>query len=734
MSNFCSDCQNILRVVDQLFTDGRIHGFVGECYVSNPFVGGVQAWTKAAKEGTCDLCFITYFHPEDELMKDILSDVSKDAGLTWLLDWHLGDWVQLSLKCETGQYVGIEVCFQRKSMTNKEVLQLKALGGEKGSSTWDPRTAKTIRDWLQECISSHHECNSPSNFVLPMRLLDVNPAEARAAAPITVDDFNNLSIDASPQVNLCSTKDLPNDTKYLTLSHCWGTGVSIKLSNKLLGTYENQIPLEDLLIPEAKVFRDAIWITRCLGYRYLWIDALCINQEDQDEKSVEVSRMDQIFSGTEANLSAASASSGADGMIFNRKHSLYELFPCEWKTLDKIHDGKLQEKKDYLVVHVPRENIPKEPVNRRAWVFQERILAPRVIHFCNNTVHRECSREDITQLQDYSPWVVAEKGVGSSHIKYAPYNDMEGFDDTKIEKKDWCYRFRGLVQRYSPTLLTFPQDRLASFAGIAKSISIYGGLSEDEYFAGLWEPDLPRALLWHARNHFGERKWDPERIGYISPSWSWAGCEAPRILCGREHLDSWEDLVVVLHVWTVPFIPKGSRFGALSDGGMTLKGRLVEVHRKRIGDAFLLSVRDGDSTFENELYLEVRPSQSLAEFENYFGGGLKEVNILWDRYTKARERVKLPAQPIDASLGLGSWGKIEPEVLYLLPIGQGPTIELYGKEDSLTMEGLVLRRDNITGRFRRVGTFETCPPYPVGANSELRLRLLKVPETELTII
>ncbi|RFN43502.1 heterokaryon incompatibility protein [Fusarium flagelliforme] len=721
MSNFCPDCQNILRAVDQLFTDGRIDDFVEECYVSNPFVGGVRGWTKAAKEGTCDLCFITYFHFEHELMTKILSETFQDAGLTWLLDWHPGDWAQLSLKCETGQYVGTE---------------LKALGGEKGSSTWGPRTAKTMRDWLHECISSHHECSSFSNFAFPMRLLDVNPAGTRAAVPITVDDINNLSINALPQVNLCSTNDLPSDTKYLTLSHCWGTEVSIRLSNKLLGTYENQIPLEDLLSPEAKVFREAIWITRCLGYRYLWIDALCINQDDDDEKSAEISRMDQIFSGAEANLSAASASSGADGMIFNRKHSLYELFLCEWKTgaPGRVHGGKFQEKKDYLVVKVPRENIDKEPVNKRAWVFQERILAPRVIHFCRNSIHRECIREYTEELLDYSPWVTVQQGFSSPHINDAPYDSKEGFNGIKPEKKDWCYRFRILLQRYSPTLLTFPQDRLASFAGIAKRISINGGLDEDEYFAGLWEPDLPRALLWHARNHFGERKWDPERIGYISPSWSWAGCEAPMILYGREHLYSWENLVEVIHVWTVPLIPKGSLFGALSDGGMTLKGRLVEVHRKRIGDAFLVSVRDEDSNFENELYLEVRPSQTIAEFENHSEGGMKEVNILWDRFAKARERVKLPAQPIDASLDLSSWDKIEPEVLYFLPIGQGPTREVYRKEDSLTMEGLVLCRDDTTGKFRRVGTFETCPPYPVGANRELRLRLLNVPETDLTIV
>ncbi|RBR25503.1 uncharacterized protein FIESC28_01741 [Fusarium coffeatum] len=703
MPHLCYNCQVILCAIDQRFTDGGINDSGDKYYNSSLFTGGFRGWITAATEGTCDLCSLTYFNPEPDLYKEALDEISHHGEMTCILT---------------------------------AVLQLKALGGEAGSSTWGPRTVTAIRGWLDECISSHDECRTPSNFALPMRLLDVSPAGTRTAVPTTVDDINSLSIDVLPQVKLFSTADLPSDTKYLTLSHCWGTGVSMKLPNKLLNIYESQIPLVDLSSPEAKVFKEAIWITRCLGYRYLWIDALCINQEDETEKSIEISQMDQIFSGAEANLSATSASSGADGMIFNREHSLYELFPCEWKepALEKTQDEMLQEKKDYLVVRVPREIIVCEPVNKRAWVFQERILAPRVIHFCRNRIHWECTRETATELQNYSPWIIEEKGIGYSHTKYARYASMEGIDDTKMGKKDWCHRFRGLVDHYSYTSLTFPQDRLASLADIAKKISVDGGLRENEYFAGLWGPDLPEALMWKANHKAGVRKWDPEHVGYIGPSWSWAGCEAETIIGGKDYRDEWESLVTVIHVWTVPNIPGGSRFGALADGALILKGRLVEMHRKRIGDAFVVSIRDGDSNSERKLYFEARTAQSIKEWENHPAGIMKQLSICWDRYTMAFDRAALPAQQVDTSLDLSSWPKIEPEVFYLLPICQYPMPHLSREDNCFPVEGLVLCRDDTTGSFRRVGIFNTCVAWAVGTNKELKLRLLKVPETELTIV
>ncbi|KAF3808731.1 hypothetical protein GCG54_00010920 [Colletotrichum gloeosporioides] len=64
----------------------------------------------------------------------------------------------------------------------------------------------------------------------------------------------------------------------------------------------------------SDVFKDAIRITRCLGFRYLWPDSICINQDNPVEKALAISRMVRIYQCSQLNLSATSDSS----LIFQR--------------------------------------------------------------------------------------------------------------------------------------------------------------------------------------------------------------------------------------------------------------------------------------------------------------------------------------------------------------------------------------------------------------------------------
>ncbi|CEF78928.1 hypothetical protein FGSG_04011 [Fusarium graminearum PH-1] len=671
MPKSCADCQTILRSVEQVFSDGLNNKPDADPFspvATGRFTNGLQSWEKAATQGTCTLCKIMYFCPRSE------------------------------------------------------THQFESLGGQVGTSTWGPRAANSLRHWLDGCIESHDECQGLPDSSLPMRLIEVMPPGTDYRAAVTVDNINALSIDAMSHVKLLSTADQPGDVKYLTLSHCWGESVPIKLLNKLKSIYAKQIPIEDLLQPEAKVFREAMWVTRCLGYRYLWIDALCINQEDENEKAIEVARMDQIYSGATVNLSATSASCGAEGMIFTRQESLYELFPCNCKTVEMG-----QEKHDYLVAYVDENKLDEEPANTRAWVFQERILAPRVIHFCRNKIFRECSQEQMDELQDYSPWISIPKQASQAHINLISDEGLDGLG----KEQDFYHQFRSRLEIYSRTALSFPQDRLSSVAGISKAIGRYMGLGEDEYFAGVWRNDLPKALLWKTRYSLGNKNWDPENAGYISPSWSWAGCEAPDI---RQKLDTppFEDLIEVINIWTVPEKPGGSHFGKIRDGRLTLRGRLFEIHRKRIGDGFLISVQDGNAGLKDELYFESKSLQTTRESEKRTEGTLKEVDIYWDRYTKDLERVILPLWQVDASLDSVPWDDVDPEILYFLPISQFTYQERAGTR--ILMVGLVLQHDDSTGRYRRIGLFEIEEPKWDGSNHELRMRLLKGSMVELTII
>jgi len=134
-----------------------------------------------------------------------------------------------------------------------------------------PHCLKLAQHWLSSCTSLHVECQPPSalgfpssiakllslNHPLPTRVIDVGPSDGSRSPFLWV-----------PQVGKMG--------KYITLSHCWGplphfTTTSHNLADRLHG-----IRLADL----PKTFRDAVAITRALGVRYLWIDSLCIIQDD----------------------------------------------------------------------------------------------------------------------------------------------------------------------------------------------------------------------------------------------------------------------------------------------------------------------------------------------------------------------------------------------------------------------------------------------------------------------
>ncbi|KAF2866326.1 heterokaryon incompatibility protein-domain-containing protein, partial [Massariosphaeria phaeospora] len=135
----------------------------------------------------------------------------------------------------------------------------------------------------QECLSSHDECCLYQKAALykPSRLIDTQ-------------------IEDRSQLRLVFPKDA---VPYLTLSHCWGSADSIKLSyanlDRLLDGFDDQ----DL----PRLFRDCVTVVRRLGFRYLWIDSLCILQDSTEDWLHEAGRMGDIYRGSICTIAAVSA-------------------------------------------------------------------------------------------------------------------------------------------------------------------------------------------------------------------------------------------------------------------------------------------------------------------------------------------------------------------------------------------------------------------------------------------
>jgi len=152
-------------------------------------------------------------------------------------------------------------------------------------------TIAMIRWWLDRCEKGHMACAVSHHMRgtqrLPTRLIDLGSG-----------------LDAA--LILCKGSELPPQTEYVSLSHCWGTCDPIKLTSQNIAEMEAAIPTEAL----SRTFRDAITTTWELGFRYLWIDFLCIMQDSTDDRRCEAALMKNIYQKATINIAATASSDG----------------------------------------------------------------------------------------------------------------------------------------------------------------------------------------------------------------------------------------------------------------------------------------------------------------------------------------------------------------------------------------------------------------------------------------
>ncbi|KAM6536260.1 hypothetical protein FALCPG4_002270 [Fusarium falciforme] len=145
-----------------------------------------------------------------------------------------------------------------------EVSQwIKSCAGFVDATAWE-ETIDLIKLWLQTCNSDHPQCTHRAEDTgwFPTRILDLGPPEP------TESDGTTVRIIAREQV-------VPGN-RYVTLSHRWNELIP-KLTSGNLEAWSLEIPVEVL----TKTCRDFITVSRLLGFRYAWIDSLCIIQESK---------------------------------------------------------------------------------------------------------------------------------------------------------------------------------------------------------------------------------------------------------------------------------------------------------------------------------------------------------------------------------------------------------------------------------------------------------------------
>jgi hypothetical protein len=393
----------------------------------------------------------------------------------------------------------------------------------------DVNSAKNIdttKVWIKTCQESHQRCRKYVETKLPIRLIDVGSSETL------------------PKLRRSGPSELG---KYLALSYCWGGAQTAQATTINLPEYENAIPM--LSLPQT--IRDAVQVTRQLGIKYLWVDSLCIVQDDDKDKRQNLSQMCSIYQNALLTISAACTESSNSGFLYKRSlpvrlFALNQAVAKAYTTFTlraRTEDGR----EGSLIVSQPLKYAELfEPIERRAWTLQEMLMSDRLLIYSSLQLLWRCrSVFEVTgghllwdEYEGHAPILPFESSAEEIqapipaivvYAKEIPDFELYRYWDLpsgypKVRGSMYITRkeveWLRIVQQYTSRALSRPSDKLPALGAIAEEFqkSTYDEDGEDKYYAGLWKSHFFVGLTWRRRFTVPFKRALPWR----APSWSWA--------------------------------------------------------------------------------------------------------------------------------------------------------------------------------------------------------------------
>ncbi|PYH66923.1 HET domain-containing protein [Aspergillus vadensis CBS 113365] len=450
------------------------------------------------------------------------------------------------------------------------------LSFEIGAFTGDQTTWVLIERWLNRCLQGHPTCDDQhdeANFI-PSRLLELQ-----------TDRFDKF-------FRLVERQQVQPGERYITLSHCWGstpTNPNLILLKDTFRKLKEYQPLSVL----PRTFKDAFVIIERLKIRYIWIDRLCILQDSPEDWQSESAAMGQIYKKAFLGISALGASNDADDCFFSRDSA---------QVVPSVVNIRVDDSSDLKAFRFRSEKgwawkvtFEREPLPKRGWTLQERLLCPRVLHFGRKQVFWECRECTCCEIQPNNVYEYdgynndKNDNNGESLDKSSllspvvQHNQLwkQLLDAPKIRYigdprdqiyVDWC----AITMVFTACQLTVPSDKLVAISGLAKDVQRRLkdlGYDEDVYLAGFWRQNLPGCLTWKVL--------EPGRRppSYRAPSWSWASVDGAVQLCYPDthsvQKKTAQSFALVIGAECIPY--GEDETGQVASGSVTLKGPLASA-------------------------------------------------------------------------------------------------------------------------------------------------------------
>lgn len=419
-------------------------------------------------------------------------------------------------------------------------------------------------------------------------------------------------------------ESVPPDAKYVALSHCWGSQDKWPRCLTTNENYESQlrhIPWDNL----PQTFRDTAVFARKLGLEYVWIDSMCIIQQDEKDWQRESTQMYSVYSNAYVTFAALHAHDSHQGLFSQRSpDSLVPLLTLGFRGKQyHVQAYSVPDERAIVELQVDHRNVGNRyhPLLSRAWAFQERLVSPRILCFGFEELMWACQTGRSCEEDAYLP--PSRNDVDAFGIaKCGTF--MHKFSTIADNPGEMATQWLRIVQSYNDMELSEATDRLPAIAAIAQHFAQCD--PGDEYICGLWRNSIHQGLkLGFDMNkdltgpHIDLGPSATAQSLYIAPSWSWASVR------GRLYGEYWVACVPFAEVVDVDVrYIDNDQFGRVAPGSsITLRGHVLDC--------------DWELTFEPDGTLKSRqglsvpcagdslPCSFLREYATYSGLEQQEV-------------------------------------------------------------------------------------------------------------
>lgn len=484
----------------------------------------------------------------------------------------------------------------------------------KGVSISESSDSRGCFDFIQKCLldcREHAECQISHSSALPRRLLYLE-------GPSNSFELQNHQ---TPKIKLCETNGQAH--RYATLSHCRGSTYTIETTSTNVREFEDTIHWH--LLPKA--YQDAIITALRLDIQYLWIDSLCIIQDDKLDWDTEVVKTGAIFENSYLTIAATSSPSSASSFLGPRPPDFRPKalqFPNPQrlsKTInnttvlgnsDDINALRVRQGQSIQSVNLSELFKPRiyGPLERRGWALQERLLSSRIVHFTDEGIVWECRQsiqsEDQRRLfpGPLQKWRDISEITGKNQLFNHVQTDTEKattltmhlfishhgtvilsfrssyiIPDKQMQHSELRGFWRELLMDYTKRRLTKREDILPALSGIAARMQSF---HNSHYCAGLWYDRFIEDLCWRPLAIGGEYKPSiPSPSDSVPdedidlPSWSWISIQRSISFAVIDELGTFTPYSKIMSCDCIPADP--NPFGRVLSGCAIIEGRLLEA-------------------------------------------------------------------------------------------------------------------------------------------------------------